>query len=141
MHTTVYSNAMELNLYWSCICIFTNFNLSKTVSFWKSFGNKKYKCNFIKFWPHCVVQFFLYTYLCILSFLNLTCNPHVTVRWSTRYTQYHLIRTAFSFITFQNLRTISTGFRKIKDQKKGIVSTILGKFTISYTQNYWFSNN
>ena len=41
------------------------------------------------------------------------------VTWS-RYTQYHLISTTFistKYLTFQNLRTISTGFGKIKDQK------------------------
>jgi hypothetical protein len=53
--------------------------------------------------------------------------------------QYHLIRTTFiriKYLTLQNLRTISTGVRKIKDQKIEIIFMILGKFTISYIQNY-----
>ena len=42
-------------------------------------------------------------------------------------------------LNLPKLRTISTGFRKIKDQKMEIVFIIKSKFTIyylSYTQNY-----
>ena len=45
------------------------------------------------------------------------------------------IRTTFirtKYLTFQNLRTISTGFGKIKDQKIEIVFIIIRKFTISF---------
>ena len=41
-------------------------------------------------------------------------------------------------LTFQNLRTIRTGFWKIKDPKMEIVPIILGKFNISYTPDIDF---
>ena len=50
-------------------------------------------------------------FLVVHTILNETGNTHM---------QYHLISAIFistKYITFQNLRTISTGFEKIKDQK------------------------
>ena len=55
--------------------IFTNFNLSKTVSFWKSFEiqmqfHKTLATLFCAIFSLC---------LCSFSFFNLTCTPHVRV--------------------------------------------------------------
>ena len=47
--------------------------------------------------------------------------------------QYHLRRTTFirtKYLTFQNFKTISTGFGKIKDQKMEITFTLIRKFTV-----------
>ena len=47
--------------------------------------------------------------------------------------QYHLRRTTFirtKYLTFQNFKTIRTGFGKIKDQKMEITFTLIRKFTV-----------
>ena len=63
------------------------------------------------------------------------CNVKSKVYKSIMYTQYHLISINFistKYLTFQNLRTISTGFGKIKDQKLETAFIIIRKFTTSY---------
>ena len=53
--------------------------------------------------------------------------------WEEMTKQYHLRRTTFirtKYLTFQNFKTISNGFGKIKDQKMEITFTLIRKFTV-----------
>ena len=65
-------------------------------------------------------EYIWYKLLISYSFIN---EPYDIV-----YKQYHLIST--KYLTFHSLKSISTGFWKLKDQKMEITFTLIRKFTV-----------
>ena len=76
----------------------------------------------------------------IKNLIFVLCLERNILQWSLitkyptkfkEYTHYHLKRTDFKrtkYWTFHNLRTISTGFGKVKDQKMEVVFIIIRNF-------------